>query len=180
MSLSNCNFITPRLVVKEWHSLAADDWTPLELSEVVVSMLTEPVTRSLPPSWRGEYTNERARDWIKERDAEGIVLLVVSKETLQAVGLLILFKSERGQNQETEIRLGYLISESEWGTGLATEILGGFLGWCAANSLRGTILAGVDRENHASRRVLEKNGLRPDPPTATRRSGELIYRLRIQ
>ena len=50
MVLTTCEFETERLLAKEWHSLALDDWRQRELEDVVVVLLTGSVTLSLPPA----------------------------------------------------------------------------------------------------------------------------------
>ena len=57
--------------------------------QVVSDMLTENVTRSLPPAWQSEYIIERGRKWIKEPDEEGTTLVVVDRSTLRVIGLMI-------------------------------------------------------------------------------------------
>lgn len=178
MDLSNCNFRTARLLLREWHSLDPDEWDGRDLSEAVISILTEPVTRSLPPTWQGDYTTSRAKGWIRERDSEGITLLAVSGETRMAVGLMILFQQVDDEVADAEIRVGYLLAESAWGSGMATEMVTGFVQWCRAQKFVGMITAGVEFDNHASRRVLEKCGLRLESGETPDRS-ELVYRLRL-
>ena len=121
-------------------------------------MLTESVTRSLPISWQGSYTVDRARIWIEERDNEGAALLVVDKSTVQPVGLIVLFETEAESKGCIEVRIGYMLSEWTWGKGIASELLGGFVGWCRGHASIFSIVGGVAQENFASRRVLEKNG----------------------
>ena len=53
--LQGCAFETERLRVKDWRALSPADWRPRELSAVVASLLTEPVTRPLPEAWQGTY-----------------------------------------------------------------------------------------------------------------------------
>ncbi len=178
MDLSNCNIRTPRLLLKEWHSFGSTERAKSDLTGVVISILTEPVTRSLPPAWQGDYSTNRAADWIHERDSEGTTLLAISAETSQPVGLMILYEIEDIETGDEDIRLGYLLAESAWGSGMATEMVSGFLDWCRSQDFHGTITAGVERDNQASRRVLEKNGLNSGP-TETSGSTETIYRLRL-
>ncbi len=90
MMCKTCSFATDRLIVGEWHSLPFSDQRQASLDQVVATMLTEPVTRTLPTAWQGSYTVSRAREWIKERDKEGTTLLVIDKSTNEPVGLLIL------------------------------------------------------------------------------------------
>lgn len=88
-----CSFETSRLFIKEWHSLKPEEWVEQDLASVVAAMLTAPVTKSLPPGWQGSFTEERARQWIEERDQEGTTLLVIEQPERTPVGLVILFES---------------------------------------------------------------------------------------
>lgn len=119
-------------------------------------MLTPSVTQSLPEAWQGAYTTERANEWIDERDREGATLLVLERSSRTPVGLMILFESDDEQIDRT-IRLGYLLSESAWGQGLASELVQGFVKWCRTVEIV-LIIGGVERDNIPSQRVLEKNG----------------------
>lgn len=179
MMVSNtCSFSTSRLLVKQWHSLASEDVEEQDLASVVAGMLTAPVTRSLPPGWQGSYTVERATEWIQERDREGTALLVVELAERKAVGLVILFESASVGSGGAELRLGYLLAESAWGKGLATELLLGFVEWCKQNNVA-SVVGGVERENAASRRVLEKAGFRCYASADDDGHDELLYRLNL-
>ena len=112
MVLRACSFETRSLLVKEWHSLLQNDWQRKDLEHVVANVLTEPVTRWLPPSMQGTYSKDRAREWVKERDKEGTTLLVVEKLTRQAVGLMLLFEMQVKGSSQVDVRLGYLLSEA--------------------------------------------------------------------
>ena len=179
MLLRNCTFETERLLVKEWHSLLACEWQPRELPPVVAAMLTDPVTRSLPSSWQGSYTLQRAGEWIQERDEEGPTLLAVDKLTGEAVGLMILFVDEPEAGGGTEVRLGYLVSEACWGKGLASEMVDGFVVWCHGQTSISSVAGGVPFDNPASRRVLEKNGFQLIQSEQGTNPEEDLYRLSI-
>ena len=151
----NYNFSTNRLTIREWHS-----WGGGELSEtlptIVQRILTPAVTDTLPPMWQGEYTLQRAMEWLEELDREATVLLVMDSDLSTAIGLVILFEvdtSERG----SDLRLGYMFAEASWGKGYATELIAGFAAWCKEHDIA-TVTAGVESQNRASIRVLEKNG----------------------
>jgi ribosomal-protein-alanine N-acetyltransferase len=168
-----CRFQTRRLDVAEWHS------TPLPagamLADVLTRLLTSTTTRSLPPSWHGDYDRDRAAAWIIERDTDSPTLLVTHRESATAVGLVILFeRPSAGGSQRVDLRLGYLLAESAWGRGLGTELVAGFIEWCRSGSAVRSIAAGVELDNKASARVLTKNGFRP-AETAT--DGEKLYEL---
>ena len=136
--------------MKEWRSFSSCDWRDQDLAQVVSEMLTENVTRSLPPVWQGKYTIERGRKWIKERDEEGTTLLVVDRSTLRVIGLMIFFIEAEGGNGETELRLAYLLSADTLKQGIASELLTGFVAWCREESPISSIAGGVAPDNLAS------------------------------
>ncbi len=179
MVLSACEFQTERLLVKEWHSLLPSDWQRRDLAHVIAAMLTEPVTRSLPISWQGTYTADRARMWINERDLEGTTLLAINRLSRQAIGLLILFEMQSDQVSSVDIRIGYLLSESAWGRGIATELVAGFADWCRGQTAISTISAGVVQDNPASAKVLEKSGFERVVAGGEAVDGEYLYRLML-
>lgn len=178
--LKNCAFETPRLLVKEWHLLSSGDWQQQELGQVVAALLTEPVTRSLPTSWHGSYTPDRAREWIKQRDREGATLLVIDKLTQRPVGLLILLQMRAEEEDgDREVRLGYLLAEDAWGQGIASELVRGFVGWCRNQTSISSIAGGVALDNPASRRVLQKNSFQLVQSQDEIAQDEQLYRLRL-
>lgn len=65
--------------------------------------------------------------------------------------------SSEAARPRSELRLGYLIVESRWGRGYATELLQGLVEWVRIAPFR-RIVAGVASDNVASKRVLEKSG----------------------
>ncbi len=176
-----CAFETDRLLVKEWHSLTGDDWPQQDLARLVVTTMTEPVTRLLPTSWHGEFTVDRAVEWIAERDGEGPTLLIIEGSTDQAVGLMILFESAaEDRTGGVDVRLGYVLAESAWGKGLASELIEGFAGWCRGEAGIRSLAAGVERHNPTSKRVLEKNGFRPIKEEHGDSKGDQLFELRLQ
>ena len=154
MVFESCAFHTARLDIREWHTRSAD-----ALATFIVDLMTEPVTAALPPEWQGPYTPERAATWIAERDAEGPTLLVVERATDTPVGLVILYEIPT-DGPCVDARLGYLFTESAWGRGFASELLAGLIAWCRADGQVRSLTGGVAPDNHASIRVLEKNGFR--------------------
>jgi RimJ/RimL family protein N-acetyltransferase len=166
------SFTTERLGAIEWHA-AEQAGLVDDLPGVVAGMLTEPVTRWLPPSWQGPYTHARAAEWIADRDAEGPVLLVVSQKSGRPVGLVLLF--EEPTDGGVDVRLGHLLAEAAWGQGFGGELLGGFVAWCRSRPEVQSIIGGVARENTASIRLLERHGFVADD----RSGAELMYRLSI-
>jgi [ribosomal protein S5]-alanine N-acetyltransferase len=178
MVTQTCSFATSRLLAKEWHSLTSDEWTVQNLDSVVAGMLTKRVTRSLPPVLQGIDTPERAGEWISERDLEGTTLLVIERSERMPIGLAILFESMDKDTSGIELRFGYLLAEKAWGKGLATELLLGFVEWCKQNDIA-SVVGGVEHDNLASHRVLEKAGFICDARESEVGPDELLYRLNI-
>jgi len=145
------------------------------LPETVQVLLTPSVTANLPEAWQGCYSQSRAREWIRDRDAEGTTLLVTSRESCECIGLLFLHESESPLITESELRLGYLVAQSQWGNGYASEIVMGLVNW-AREGPYASIIAGVSTGNPGSRRVLEKCGF---SRIADDRSEEHFYGIRV-
>jgi len=149
------DFTTKRLIVKEWHAFEPEELDPPDLIGAVESMLVPDVTITFPLMWQGTYNRKRAQHWIQECDTDSKTLLAVDKETKKAVGCINFYKV--GDNKKaTNLRLGYFLSKVMWGKGFASELIDGFVQWCKENNTS-SVLAGVDPENTASIRVLEKN-----------------------
>ena len=157
MHAKDCSFETPRLHVADWHVLTDGQGREPRLPRIVRELLTPNVTQPLPESWHGPYSAKRAVDWIRERDAEGIQLLAVSRQTSNVVGLVLLHQGSSTPPDSGELRLGYLVSESQWGRGFATELVRGVVNWVRVRGFR-SIIAGVAKGNASSIRVLEKTG----------------------
>ena len=58
--------------------------------------------------------------------------------------------------------MGYVIAESAWGKGFATEVVAGLADWCRDNGTIRSLIGGVADRNGASARVLRKNGFVPN------------------
>lgn len=175
MAHINHSFETTRLLVKEWHSFPNKSFLSQNLAGIVKDILTPSVTESLPPAWQGHYTNDRARGWIRERDSEGVNLLIVEKEYLNPLGFVILVDMADEENS-SELRLGYLLKESAWGKGIGSELIKGLVDFYR-NQRVSSITGGVAKDNLASKRVLKKNGFVCDP--ATLGEVEQIYKLQF-
>jgi RimJ/RimL family protein N-acetyltransferase len=154
-------FETTRLSAAEWHSVALAEGH--DLGDVVMAMLTDATTVSLPPQWQGTYSRERADGWIAERDDESVTLLAIERQSREPLGLVILFELAHTENPTAlEVRLGYLFAESAWGLGYASELVQGLVRWCQEQPTIRSISGGVALDNAASVRVLTKNGFVAD------------------
>ena len=154
----DCKFLTRRLSVGPWYG-AADDHGIL-LAEAVAAILSPSTTQALPSAWQGVYTVERARRWVLERDGESQNLLVVDRFSAESIGLVILYEDSVEHNARRQLRIGYVIKESSWGEGIASELVAGLVNWARSQSLLGSLIGGVESHNAASARVLTKNGFR--------------------
>ena len=149
-----CSFTTERLEIDDWHAIA--ERYELDLVEAVTELLTATSTRHLPPSWHGDYDEERARQWIAERDAESPTLLVIELATSRPIGLMVLF--EVAESDGLDLRIGYALGEAHWGRGFASELVSGLVNWARAEAGIYSLTGGVAAGNVASSRVLTKNG----------------------
>jgi RimJ/RimL family protein N-acetyltransferase len=168
--VGRCAFVTERLRVDPWWE--ADARGGVDLAESVAELLTARTTEALPESWRGDYSVERARAWIAERDAESPTLLVTEVASARPVGLVVLAEVPLGESA-IDVRVGFVIAEDAWGRGLASEVVAGLIDWARRQPTVRTLTGGVDPEHRASARVLEKCGFRRllvgDDSTATYR-----------
>jgi RimJ/RimL family protein N-acetyltransferase len=152
-STAEWEFETERTRAVPWRS-RGDDTLAAFLSEA----LTPAVTAELPPSWQGGVSRETAGEWIAARDAEGSVFLVEAREDGTPVGLFLFFGFDGATLAEGEVHVGYVLAESAWGKGLASEILQGFVQRWDEKGATAVLKAGVTSINKASQRVLEKAG----------------------
>lgn len=155
-------FATKRLRVTPWEAALDDPAGRPALERRLAQILTPPVLRPLPPSVQLDETEGQTANWIAARRDVSDVWLVETDGTL--IGLLMLFSDPDGD--EDCAHLGYLFAEEAWGKGYATELVRGLAAHLDGTA-RITLLAGVDRANPASARVLEKSGFRPDPETTS-------------
>ena len=103
-------------------------------------------------------------------------MLILDRTSKNAIGVLIMVESGAELSGRV-VRIGYMLAESVWGQGIATELLNGFVHWCKTVGVS-TVMGGVERDNISSRRVLEKTGFEVQPEQSN--DGELQYRLDIQ
>jgi RimJ/RimL family protein N-acetyltransferase len=170
--LGNCEFVTDRLRVGPWHAAGHQ----LELPEVIAGMLTARTTRGLPEAWRVDFSVERANVWITERDAESPTLIATQAGSGRPVGLVFLH-GEPLDDSTVDVRIGYLIAEEAWGTGLATELVAGLVEWARPQPSIRTLTGGMDATNLASARVLVKNGF---GRISDSEQGDATYQLSVE
>jgi RimJ/RimL family protein N-acetyltransferase len=163
-------FDTERLRIVPWRQ-GGDD----RLAAFLCAELTCDVTRELPPTWQAGVQAEAAPDWIAAREGEGQMFAVESKADGVLVGLFMFFPGSASRHRG-EVRLGYVLAQTAWGRGYATEIVEGFLRRWDGEGITANLLAGVTSQNTASQRVLEKCGF----VRAGESDGILEYRRRVE
>lgn len=158
--LTNLEFRTERLTVKCWSALQADRDALARLVAELAGILTPATTAFLPPNMQVAAGGGDIGAWVRGRATESDVCTVRQVDG-KLVGLLILHVSG------DIIRIGYLLGEAFWGRGYGTELVQGFVRWCAASGGRYQLIGGVEADNQASIRVLEKAGFALDSDSSS-------------
>jgi RimJ/RimL family protein N-acetyltransferase len=141
-------------MIKSWKNQITSHSSRRNLAKRVIQILTPRVAASLPEGWQRVDSIGKALEWIKERDAESDVFSTINNG--DTIGFLIL--TEVNILGNTELRLGYLLSDRFWGQGLGSELIQGLVKWCVEDGSISAISGGVAESNIASRRILEKSG----------------------
>ena len=117
-----------------------------------------------------QLSNGAVAGWVAALSREAEVLSLRQNGTL--VGLLILAFGE----DRKACHIGYLLAETAWGKGLATEALRGLI---EALSRHGPmdVAGGVGRDNPASATVLLKLGFQRDPQQSSDETDMFVRRL---
>lgn len=169
MTRSVSAFTTGRLSVEPWQASLENPTKRAALESALTALLTPAVLDHLPPSFQRV---DPINAWIEARHAESLVCLITDRASGALSGLLILASNAAPPS----LHLGYLLAESAWGQGLATELLQGL-----AEAMRTgpdlTLVAGVERSNPASARVLEKAGFVVEPAFSS--EDTVVYARRV-
>jgi len=152
-----CNFKTPRLSVASWRQQQQGAEAEKRFAEKVMENLTPAVTKDLPEDWDQLNNQEEAREWIQSRDEESHFVCITQSSSQEILGFIFLYESYM-DHPLFDLRFGYLLSEKSWGQGLGTEIIQGLIQWCQEEGHIQSLSGGVDHDNIASIRVLEKAG----------------------
>jgi RimJ/RimL family protein N-acetyltransferase len=180
MVVEECAFETERLSIHDWHPVSVAVPSEQALVGIVASMMTASVTRALPAGWQGGFTQQRAQEWISERDREGAGLVAVERSSATPVGLLMLHQSGASERAGVDVRIGYLLAETSWGRGLGSELVEGLVEWAHARPDIHSLIAGVAADNQASIRILKKTGFVSIDAEADGPQGELMLQLRLR
>ena len=135
----------------------------LDDAPFVLRLLNEPLWHRYIGD-RGLRTVDDAREYLRSRllahyEAHGFGSYHVTlRETGEPVGLTGLIQRQGLDAPD----LGYAVLEAHHGKGLATEVARATLAHARGDLGLGRVVAFIDADNVASRRVLEKVGMRPD------------------
>jgi len=150
-SLNNrCHFDTQRL-----KAYSLKDEIDNSLAQKIIQILSPEVTKSLPQGWQNINSVFLSINWVKERLAESVVLVVESIEQNDIIGFIFLYELD-----DRIIRFGYLLSKETWGKGIGTELMKGFVDWCKQDGHIKSISGGVEKINIGSIKVLKKVGFK--------------------
>lgn len=149
MTGAKLRFETVRLHIAPWQN----DRDRAEFRSELTQALTPAVLEYLPPSMAFDGKTEDIQAWIDERERKSDVFSIKEKTTGAFVGLFFVFVSEGEANSQIR-HIGYLLSESYWGQGIASEALSAVVTHLPEQVLK----AGVAKDNPASARVLMKAG----------------------
>lgn len=144
----NCKFTTERLLI---NPISYSKKIP---GEELFSILSPDVMKSLPEEWGKIISSEDAEQWLQNRINESTVLGITLKKGHSLIGFMFMY------DDLPTIHIGYLLGESSWGKGIATEFINGFTQWGRTEKEITTVIGGVDSNNKPSIRVLEKCGFK--------------------
>ena len=153
----NCLFNTNRVSILNWLYIESQIGLKNSRTKSVLKIMTPNVTKALPDSWHGINTIDKAENWIIERKEDSNFYAITLTETSEIIGFLFLY-IENDTKQSSDLRLGYLLSESIWGKGIGSELIKGLVEWCGNTKIINSISGGVEKDNIGSRKALEKNG----------------------
>lgn len=145
------NFETERLKVTELSAaLPTEKYEALILQ--IPYILTAPVVNNLPPYFHGINDKNQASKWL-ERMFLDSRLLQITTLSHELIGFIFIH-----ENTDATAHIGYLLAESHWGKGLATELLKGLINTVHITEPWKMLIAGVDTSNLASINLLIKAG----------------------
>jgi ribosomal-protein-alanine N-acetyltransferase len=158
--------------------IALELWTDPEVVEYICEVPTESEIRHEMP------------DAIKRGGNGGIgIWCIVDRETREKLGstyLLPLPIDEEdtdfslvvmGRMPDAEIEIGYFLKRAAWGRGYATEVCERLLQFAFQEVSLKEVVASIDEDNVASRKVLEKSGLLDRGRTRCYGKDSPIYRI---
>lgn len=159
---------TPRLVLRSFSKGDLDDLSALMANPDFMRF-------SL-----GVFSREQTAEFLEKvqtRDREGLPsqFAVISRENNRLIGYCGFFLQIVDGIEELEI--GYRLHPSYWGRGIATEAARAVRDYGFDDLQLPHVISLIHPENIASRRVAEKNGMRPEKKTLFRGFPTIVFGL---
>lgn len=152
------SFTTARLEVSNLGTELKLEQSRADLLPSIVCLLSPNVVSALPPYFHGITTNEEANIWLNKMVVESHLFVIALKESNSVIGFMFLYESAGDT-----AHLGYLLGECSWNKGFGSEMLLGLIKTCRSKQLVNKLIAGVDSDNFASIKLLEKVGFVANP-----------------
>ncbi len=158
--------------------LALELWTDPEVVEYVCDVMTEAEIRQEMPDSTRRGGNGGIGIWCiadrktREKLGSTYLLPVPIDEDDTDFSLVVM-----GQMPDAEIEIGFFLKRSAWGRGYATEACKRLLQFAFQEVSLNEVVASVDEDNFASKKVLEKSGLLDRGRTRCYGKDSPIYRI---
>jgi len=124
-----------------------------DMLAAIIELLTPKVVESLPVYFRNVNSIVKAQEWLNKMVSDSRLFKVKETDTNTITGFVFVFV---GNNKDAHI--GYLLGESYWGKGYATELLKGLVGFIKHENKIERLIAGVATNNIVSSKLLHKLG----------------------
>ncbi len=151
--IMDINFATERLNI----SVSKSTRLLTDIDDSIINILSPEVTKALPNGWQNIDNKAKADFWLKEREAESIVLFIENIADNKIIGFVFLYEIE-ADNSMIDFRFGYLLSKEYWGKGLGTELIKAMVNKFKLAGNINSISGGVEKDNIGSIKVLERTG----------------------
>ncbi|WP_338626048.1 GNAT family N-acetyltransferase [Agarivorans sp. OAG1] len=149
---SESSFSTERLKVSKVCNKHAIKQEAGLLSHIV-ELLRPAVVEALPPYFQNINNEQDALRWLNTVCSESQLFAVSFKDQALPIGFLFVHEQSK-----STVHIGYLLGEAYWRQGIASELLSGFIDWAKQQTPYHCLVAGLDGDNQASKRLLLKLG----------------------
>tara|TARA_R110002111_G_scaffold29064_1_gene61305 strand:+ start:501 stop:1004 length:504 start_codon:yes stop_codon:yes gene_type:complete len=140
---------TSRLSVAEVFSSTQENETLVSIIEI----LTPKVVENLPAYFQNINSISDAHTWFQKMVTDSRLFMVNSTDTNTIIGLVFVYVGN-----DKNAHIGYLLGESNWGKGYATELLIGLIDFIKQENKIKRLIAGVTAKNIVSSKLLLKIG----------------------
>lgn len=124
-----------------------------DLLTSIPSLLTPTVVQSLPPYFHNITTQDDADSWLAKMMFESHLFAVCLKDSMSIIGFIFIYEAD-----DSTANLGYLLGKAFWHQGYGSELLIGLLETCQNQKIVKKLIAGVETDNLASNKLLQKVG----------------------